>query len=87
MKEGNRNEQAKNLEIMAIKLEDFIANYTPAGWVEPIGKVMHRFIFLPKDTGKMEQDFKSGTLKDRLDKQYENPNVVMAIMDFFEKQE
>jgi len=76
---------AEEYEKTAIRLEDFISSYTPAGWEEPIGKVMHRFHFLAQDIAEMTEDYKRGLLKDKLDKKYKNPNVVSAIMDFFAK--
>jgi hypothetical protein len=71
----------------AIWLETFVASYTPSGWREPIGSVMPKFMFTAEEAFEMERAFAMGTLEEELKTKYDNrPVVVMAIMEFFEKQ-
>ena len=88
MDKMHKEEIATGYELKAIKLENFIKNYIPSGWKEPIGKVMSGFSFFEEDIIEMEEDFKrgEGVLKDKINEKYKNPNVVQAILDFFKNQ-
>ena len=78
-------QKVKNYDLIAVQLDRFVRDYTPAGWEVPIRNVMSPPFILAQDIKEMEVDYKNGVLKDKLDKKYKNPNISEAFLAFFER--
>ncbi|MEK7584035.1 MAG: hypothetical protein AAB490_02225 [Patescibacteria group bacterium] len=77
---------AEGDELTAFELEQFIRNYVPRGWVEPL----HVSTSGPMLTAEEIQEFRnwhaSGKLPEELQKRYkQSPAIVEAIIDYFER--
>ena len=87
MKFPEQHKAAEGDELVAFALEQYIREYVPRGWVEPLRVSTSGPMLTAEDVKEFRDWHEQGSLTDELQKKYErSPRIAEAIVDYFEKQ-
>lgn len=83
----NPDDKGNTFEHLAIQLGNFLKNYKPEGWKEPLGRVLSfsHFYFDGNEFRELEEGFRNGTLKEILSRKYKNPHIIRGISLFLQE--